>query len=156
MFTIHKHLCAISLLFALLSTGFPAAHPMPVFASQTSSPKDCDNDLECFIDAAKSCTQAYLKNSKQLGFLRAERLEIQGEKESKCLYYASSKSGLQNRGFACQFYTTDGLVTWIEMITRRRKVIYDSRAVAIANPQGVRQRTIETINGEDVAECLWR
>lgn len=126
--------------------------PLPVLAAVSTTPIDC-NDLECFLNAAKTCTQAKI-DPKRLGFLRSERMEIRGEQNNKCLYYAM-RSPIQKRGFACQFYSNEGLVTWLEMMSRRRWAIYDSRK-ANSSAKDIGQRTIETINGEDVAECLWR
>lgn len=142
-----------SQLLAIGSLSLMLTLPLPLAATQTASPLNCDNDLDCFLNAAKTCTQAQI-NPKRSGFSRAERLEIQGKKDDKCLYYMA-RSSVQQRGFACQFYTNEGLVAWLEMISRRRRVIYDSRR-ADGNQKGIGQRTIETINGEDVAECLWR
>ncbi|MDX2229420.1 MAG: hypothetical protein NW220_07265 [Leptolyngbyaceae cyanobacterium bins.349] len=130
------------------------AFPVPSLATQTTVPIDCGAELECFLNAAKTCSPARI-DPKRVGFSRSERLEILGQRHDKCLYY-SERSPIQHRGLACQFYTNEGLVLWLEMISRRRRVIYDSRRVDAINQKGLGQRTIETINGEDVAECLWR
>ncbi len=122
-------------------------------ATKQAAPLVCA-DLDCFLKAAKTCTQAKI-NPQKLGFSRSEQLEIRGVQNERCLYYAQ-RSPIQKRGFACQFYNNDGLVTWLEMISRRRRVIYDSRQADSSNVKDIGQRTIETINGEDVAECLWR
>lgn len=126
----------------------------PVSATQITPPIECGNDLDCFLNAAKTCTQARI-NPKRLGFSRSERLEIQGSSDNKCRYYAV-QSAIQHRGFACQFYSNEGFVLWLEMISRRRQVIYDSRKAETTYQKSIGQHTIETINGEDVGECLWR
>ena len=140
-------------LVASASVSFSVTLATPTFAVKTATPIECSN-VECFLRAAKTCTQAKL-DPKQLGFQRSERMEIRGEQNNKCLYYAM-RSPLPPKGFACQFYTNDGLVAWLEMMSRRRRVIYDSRKVVSDSATEIGQRTIETINGEDVAECLWR
>lgn len=138
---------------AIACIGFVTL-PVPVAATQTAAPIECGNDLDCFVNAAQTCTPARI-NPKRLGFHRSERLEIQGLSDNKCRYYAV-QSSIQHRGFACQFYSNEGLVLWLEMLSRRRQVIYDSRKAETVNHKGLGQRTIETINGEDVGECLWR
>lgn len=136
---------------ALVGVAVPFAGS--AVATQTATPIACEN-LDCFLNAAKTCTPAII-DPKRLGFSRAERIEILGEQNNRCLYYAM-RSQMPKRGFACQFYSNEALVSWLEMISRQRKVIYDSRQSASSNVKDIGQRTIETINGEDVAECIWR
>lgn len=140
-------------LVTFASVSLAILYAPPTLATKQAAPLECA-DLDCFLNAARTCTQAKI-NPQKIGFSRSEQLEIRGEQNERCLYYAK-RSPIQKRGFACQFYRNEGLVTWLEMISQRRRVIYDSRQADSSNVKDIGQRTIETINGEDVAECLWR